>query len=81
MLEQKQNRESQESKEKETKPKGVIDKVNNTENITLDIPESVEYGNNEDKWLKNAEILLGSLLDKDEVANESNFISKESLED
>ena len=47
----------------------------------LDIPDSVEYGNNEDKWLKNAEILLGSLLDKDEVANESNFISKESLED
>jgi len=47
----------------------------------LDIPDSVEYGNNEDKWLKNAEILLGSLLDKDEVANETNFISKENLED
>ena len=41
LLEQKQTRESQKYKEKETKPSGVIDKVNNTENINLEIPESV----------------------------------------
>ena len=41
LLEQKQNRESQKSKEKEMKPLEVIDKVNNTENINLEIPESV----------------------------------------
>ena len=41
LLEQKQTRESQKSKEKETKPLEVIDKVNNTENINLEIPESV----------------------------------------
>ena len=41
LLEQKQIRESQKSKEKETKPLEVIDKVNNTENINLEIPESV----------------------------------------
>ena len=41
LLEQKQTRESQKSYEKETKPLEVIDKVNNTENINLEIPESV----------------------------------------
>ena len=41
LLEQKQTRESQKSNEKETKPLEVIDKVNNTENINLEIPESV----------------------------------------
>ncbi len=41
LLEQKQTRESQKSREKETKPIEVIDKVNNTENINLEIPESV----------------------------------------
>ena len=41
LLEQKQTREGQKSKEKETKPLEVIDKVNNTENINLEIPESV----------------------------------------
>ena len=41
LLEQKQTIESQKSKEKETKPLEVIDKVNNTENINLEIPESV----------------------------------------
>ena len=41
LLEQKQTRESQKSKEKEKKPLEVTDKVNNTENINLEIPESV----------------------------------------
>ena len=41
LLEQKQTRESQKSNEKETKPLEVIDKVNNTENINLEVPESV----------------------------------------
>ena len=41
LLEQKQTKEIQKSKEKETKPLEVIDKVNNTENINLEIPESV----------------------------------------
>ena len=41
LLEQKQTRESQKSKEKETIPLEVIDKVNNTENINLEVPESV----------------------------------------
>jgi len=41
LLEQKQTIESQKSKEKETKPLEVIDKVDNTENINLEIPESV----------------------------------------
>ena len=33
----------------------------------LDFPEAREYGNSEDKWVKNAEIYLNSLFDKSEV--------------
>ena len=44
-----------------------------TPNKILDLPEAREYGNPEDKWVKNAEIFLNSLLDYDqekETANE-----------
>ena len=35
----------------------------------LDIPEAVEYGSSEDKWVRNAEIFLGTLLEKNEALN------------
>ena len=41
LLEQKQTIESQKSTDKATKPIEVLDKINNTENINLDVPESV----------------------------------------
>ena len=34
----------------------------------LDLPEAVEYGNSEDKWVKNAEIFLGTLLEKEKIS-------------
>ncbi len=37
----------------------------------LDFPEAREYGNSEDKWVKNAEIYLNSLFDKNEVEETS----------
>ena len=37
----------------------------------LDLSEAREYGNSEDKWVKNAEIFLNSFLDKD--ASEDTF--------
>ena len=37
----------------------------------LDFPEAREYGNSEDKWVKNAEIYLNSLFDKNEVKETS----------
>ena len=33
----------------------------------LDLPEASEYGNSEDKWVKNAEIYLNALFDENEV--------------
>ena len=44
----------------------------------LDLPDANEYGNAEDKWLKNAEIFLESLLEKTE---ETNFSEKETSEE
>ena len=38
----------------------------------LDLPEALEYGNSEDKWLKNAEIFLNSLLDNTKDEERSN---------
>ncbi len=37
-----------------------------TPDIVLDLQEAREYGNSEDKWVKNAEIYLNSLFDKNE---------------
>ena len=42
--------------------------------IILDLPEAREYGNPEDKWVKNAEIFLNSLFDKNEAEKTINQI-------
>ena len=47
----------------------------------LDIPDAIEYGNAEDKWVRNAEIFLGSLLEKNEISITTNEIVKENLGD
>ena len=39
-----------------------------TPDKVLDLPEARDYGNSDDKWVKNAEIFLSSLLDKVEAA-------------
>ena len=46
----------------------------------LDLPEAREYGNADDKWLKNAEIFLGSLLEKNKVSNPTGDFVNESME-
>ena len=43
--------------------------------ITLDLPETEAFGSSEDSWLKNAEIYLATILDKDE----SNDVSENNL--
>ena len=45
----------------------------------LDLPEARDYGNAEDKWVKNAEIYLNSLFDKSEVDETSNQIEKKDF--
>ncbi len=44
----------------------------------LDIPEAVEYGSSEDKWLRNAEIFLGSLLEKNEASDKIGIVINEN---
>ena len=46
----------------------------------LDIPDAIEYGGAEDKWVQNAEIFLGSILEKNTDLNPTNEIVKEKVE-
>ena len=51
-----------------------------TPDTILDFPEAREYGNSEDKWVKNAEIYLNSLFDKSEVDETFNQIEKKDFD-
>ena len=54
--------------------KGIIpDKI-------LDLPEAREYGNSEDKWVKNAEIYLNALFDDNEVVEKVNKSENKDIE-
>ena len=46
----------------------------------LDLPEANDYGNSEDKWVKNAEIYLNSLFDKNEVEEKVNDLENKDIE-
>ena len=48
--------------------------------IILDFQEAREYGNSEDKWVKNAEIYLNSFFDKNEVQEAETFIESIDIE-
>ena len=43
----------------------------------LDFPDESEYGSSDDKWLKNAELFLESILEKEEVSIQTPEISNE----
>ena len=45
----------------------------------LGLPEATEYGNFEDKWVKNAEIFLDSLIDNNEELPTIAEIDKEDI--
>ena len=34
----------------------------------LDLPDASDYGSTDDKWVRNAELFLGSLLEKEGVS-------------
>ncbi len=51
-----------------------------TPDKVLDLPEARDYGNSEDKWVKNAEIYLNALFDKDEVEEKVNRTETEVFE-
>tara|TARA_B100000900_G_scaffold403648_1_gene410984 strand:- start:3320 stop:4555 length:1236 start_codon:yes stop_codon:yes gene_type:complete len=46
----------------------------------LDLPEARDYGNSEDKWVKNAEIYLNSLFDEHEVEDKLEVIGSKDIE-
>ncbi len=46
----------------------------------LDLPEAREYGNSEDKWVKNAEIYLNALFDENDVEAKVNELQNKVIE-
>ena len=46
----------------------------------LDLPEARDYGNSEDKWVKNAEIYLNALFDENEVEEKVNELENKNIE-
>ena len=62
-------------------PKGNnIQGIGITPDKILDFPESREYGDSEDKWVKNAEIYLNSLFDKSDVDETFDQIEKKDFD-
>ena len=62
-------------------PKGNnIQGLGITPDKILDLPEANDYGNSEDKWVKNAEIYLNSLFDKNEVEEKVNDLENIDIE-
>ena len=45
----------------------------------LDLPDASEYGSTDDKWIRNAELFLGSLLDKQEVSIQTSELSNDEI--
>ena len=46
----------------------------------LDLPDAREYGNSEDKWVKNAEIYLNALFDENDVEKKINELENKDIE-
>ena len=45
----------------------------------LDLPDASEYGGSDDKWVRNAELYLESLLEKEEVSIQTSDLSSEGI--
>ena len=50
-----------------------------TPDKSLDLVDTSEYGSSDDKWVRNAELFLESLLEKEEVSIEENEIISEGI--
>ena len=46
----------------------------------LDLPDASDYGSTEDKWVRNAELFLESILEKKEVSVKTIELSDEGIE-
>jgi len=45
----------------------------------LDLPDASEYGSADDKWVRNAELFLESLLEEEEVLIQTSELSNEGI--
>ena len=45
----------------------------------LDLPDASDYGSTDDKWVRNAELFLGSILEKEEVSVQTIELKNEEL--
>jgi len=45
----------------------------------LDLPDASDYGSTDDKWVRNAELFLGSLLEKEEVSVQTIELKNEEI--
>ena len=45
----------------------------------LDLPDVSEYGSADDKWVRNAELFLDSLLEKEEVLTKTIELNNEAI--
>ena len=48
-------------------------------NKLLDLQDAREYGSVDDKWVRNAELFLDSLLEKEEVSIQTSELSNEEI--
>ena len=45
----------------------------------LDLPDANEYGSADDKWVRNAELFLESLLEKEKLSLQTSELSNEGI--
>ena len=45
----------------------------------LDLPDTSEFGSTDDKWVRNAELFVGSLLEKEEVPVQTIELNNEEI--
>ena len=45
----------------------------------LDLPDASDFGSTDDKWVRNAELFLGSLLEKAEVSVQTIELNNEEI--
>ena len=45
----------------------------------LDLPDASEYGSADDKWVRNAELFLESVLEKEEISSQTSESSDEGI--
>ena len=45
----------------------------------LDLPDASDYGSTDDKWVRNAELFLGSLLEKEKISDQTIQLKNEEI--